>query len=194
MVCLDGSQQLVNEIPGCRVVFKGNGNRVTFHANSRFSDSTLVLTEGSNVYLGGKSVFRNLEIFTLQSHVSIGSGFSCWELEIRAEERGVLVEIGNSCMFSKGIYMYPTDCHTIYNVASRECINHGGQIKIGDHVWCGLNSIFLKNSSVSSDSIIAAGSIVNKRFEKPNSLIVGSPARVVRDGVNWDRKSPSEFK
>jgi len=194
MICLDGTEQVVNEIPGCRVVFRGDGSKIKFHASSRFSESTIVASEESYIYLGPKSVFRKLEIFTLQSNIKIGKGFSCWELEIRAEERGVSVEIGDQCMFSKGIYMYPTDCHTIYDINTKECINSGGKIVIGNHVWCGLNTIFLKNSTVSSDSIIAAGSTINKPFHNSNLLIAGSPARVVRDGVNWDRKSPSEFK
>lgn len=194
MVCLDGSEQKVNEIPGCRVVFRGDENNVRFHASSRFSECTIVASEGSFISLGGKGVFRKLEIYTLESRVLIGHRFSCWELEVRAEERKSHVAIGDGCMFSKGIYMYPTDCHTIYDLDSKQCINAGGSIVIGDHVWCGLNTIFLKNSSVNSDSIIAAGSLINKQFMEPNVLMVGSPAKVVRTRVNWDRRSPSEFK
>jgi acetyltransferase-like isoleucine patch superfamily enzyme len=194
MVCLDGGEKQVDGIPGCRVNFKGSNNKVVFFEGSRFSNSVIVASENNVIRLGKKSVFRGLVIYALESVVKIGNGFSCWGLEIRAEERGTRVEIGNNCMFSKGINMYPTDCHTIFDVATKECINKGGTIKVGDHVWCGINVLFLKNTEIKSDSIIAAGSLVTKSFDNENILIAGSPAKVVRTGVNWDRRAPSEYK
>lgn len=194
MICKDKSQRIVDNINGCRVIFKGDNNKLTFHESSRFNDSIIVLIENCSVELGERSVFRSFTIYGLQSTIKIGKGFSCWGLEIRAEERGTAVTIGDGCMFSKGINMYPTDCHTIFDVETGQVINKGGSIIIGDHVWCGFNVIFLKNSSVQTDSIVAAGSMINKNFEQCNSLIAGTPAKIIKSGVNWDRRSPSEYK
>lgn len=194
MICKDKSQKVVDNIQGCRVIFKGSNNRITFHENSRFNDSIIVLIENCIVELGEGSVFRSLSLYGLESEIKIGKGFSCWSLEIRAEERGTAVTIGDGCMFSKGINIYPTDCHTIFDVETRQAINKGGSIFIGNHVWCGFNVIFLKNSSVGADSIVAAGSMINKNLDQSNSLIAGSPAKIIKSGVNWDRRSPSEYK
>ncbi|THD54362.1 acetyltransferase [Enterobacteriaceae bacterium ML5] len=192
-VLKDGSVENVDSIPGCSIVFKGNNNEITFHEDSRFNSSMIVLLSDNKIKLGAASVFRNMTLYSYGSSIQIGDRFSCWGLEVRAEERGTSLLIGNDCMFSKGINIYPSDCHTIFDIETNECINKGGAVVIGDHVWCGINSFFTKNSKVGSDCIVGAGAFINKTFEENNVLLVGSPAKIVKSRVNWSRKSPSEY-
>lgn len=190
----DGSTVVVDEIPGCSIVFKGNDNEISFYENSRFNSCLIVLLSGSDIFFGESGVFRNMTIYGYGTLIKIGHRFSCWGLEIRAEERGTSLIIGDDCMFSKEINIYPSDCHTIYDIETKECVNKGGVVIIEDHVWCGINVFFSKNSKISADSIVGAGAFVNGIFQEKNALIVGNPARQVRSGVNWDRRAPSEYK
>ena len=59
------------------------------------------------------------------------------------------------------------------------CILHA--CTIGDRVLVGMGSILMDNSVIGHDSIVGAGTLVPKgKVFPPRSLIVGSPARLVR--------------
>jgi carbonic anhydrase/acetyltransferase-like protein (isoleucine patch superfamily) len=59
------------------------------------------------------------------------------------------------------------------------CILHA--CTLGDRVLVGMGSILMDNVVIGSDSIIGAGSLIPKgKTFPPGSLIVGSPARLVR--------------
>jgi carbonic anhydrase/acetyltransferase-like protein (isoleucine patch superfamily) len=52
---------------------------------------------------------------------------------------------------------------------------------IGDRVLVGMGSIIMDNAVIGEDSIVGAGSLISKgKVFPPGSLIVGSPARVLR--------------
>jgi len=55
-----------------------------------------------------------------------------------------------------------------------------GSVKIGENVWIAPGSIILEGVNVGSNSIVGVGSIVLKDVE-PNSLVIGNPARKIRD-------------
>jgi len=56
-------------------------------------------------------------------------------------------------------------------------------ISIGNDVWIGAHSIILGNVTIGDGAIIGAGSVVTKNIA-PYSVVMGSPARVVRNRKN----------
>ena len=52
-------------------------------------------------------------------------------------------------------------------------------VKINDNVWIGGGVIILPGVEIGENSIIGAGSVVNKSIPE-NSLAIGSPCKVVR--------------
>jgi acetyltransferase-like isoleucine patch superfamily enzyme len=50
---------------------------------------------------------------------------------------------------------------------------------MGTRVTC------LKGVYVAENSIVAATSTINKRYEQKNSIIAGVPAKIVKSGINW---------
>jgi len=65
---------------------------------------------------------------------------------------------------------------------------HGGAIAKG--VFIGTNSVILRGVEIGEDSLIAAGSILTVGMKiPPRSLVMGAPARIVRelgdDDVEW---------
>ena len=65
---------------------------------------------------------------------------------------------------------------------------HGGAIKKG--VFIGTNSVILRGVEIAEDSIIAAGSILTVDMKiPPRSLVMGAPAKIVRelgdDDIAW---------
>ncbi len=53
-----------------------------------------------------------------------------------------------------------------------------GEVRIGDNVFIGINSIILPNVHIGSNVIIGAGCVVAKDIPD-NSVVVGNPARVI---------------
>lgn len=96
------------------------------------------------------------------------------------------VEFGNDCLLAWDILMMDTDFHNIYN-EKNEVVNEPDDIKIGNHVWVGCRSVILKGSDIPPNSIVAAGSLVNKRLEGENKLFGGQPAKELRNGVRWEQ-------
>ena len=57
-------------------------------------------------------------------------------------------------------------------------------IKIGDHVWIGVNSVILKGVNIGDGSVIGAGSVVTRDIPA-RCLAAGIPARVIRSNIEW---------
>lgn len=103
-------------------------------------------------------------------------------LEISQHEP-TTIEIGDHCLFAKG-QIWSSDMHSVIDLESGQRTNPAENVWIGDHVWMASEAMILKGSSIGSGSMIGARSVVTGKFPE-NSLIVGSPARVVRQGITW---------
>lgn len=147
-----------------------------------------VFIKGSNntVILSRECVLCGLEIWIEDDNNRCFIGENTWitgNTHLAIIE-GTKISVGERCLFSSDITVRTGDSHTILN-AEGQRINPSKDIAIGDHVWIGNKVIILKGSIVSTDSVVGAGTLVNKAF-KPNVIIAGVPGKVVRDDINWD--------
>lgn len=88
------------------------------------------------------------------------------------------IEIGPNCAISWGVTIIDDDGHGAPGHV------RAAPISIGPHVWIGCHAIILKGVSVGEGSVLGAGAVVTKSCP-PRSLLVGNPARVVRENVAW---------
>ena len=51
-------------------------------------------------------------------------------------------------------------------------------VRIGDRVWIGANSVVLDGADIGDNVIVSAGSVVTGAV-KPNSIVLGNPAKVI---------------
>ncbi|WP_115461516.1 acyltransferase [Winogradskyella aurantiaca] len=58
-------------------------------------------------------------------------------------------------------------------------------IKIGSEVYIGSSCLIAPGTEIASYTLVAMGSVVNKKFEEENVLIAGNTASVVKKGINW---------
>jgi carbonic anhydrase/acetyltransferase-like protein (isoleucine patch superfamily) len=65
-------------------------------------------------------------------------------------------------------------------VVGHRCVLHGASV--GDRCLIGMGAILLGGSKIGDESIVAAGCVVKENMViPPRSLVVGIPARIVRD-------------
>ena len=51
----------------------------------------------------------------------------------------------------------------------------------------------MKNTTIPNGCVVATRSIVTRNFEKENCIIAGSPAKVVKENISWDRQRPQNY-
>lgn len=109
-------------------------------------------------------------------------------------DNGSSVIIGDECMFSFGINIWASDTHSVFLSGTKELLNWGKQIFIGNHVWLGMHSTVLKNSYIADNSIVGAYGVVAKQFKETGCVLAGNPAKVVKRGINWSPDRPNDWK
>jgi carbonic anhydrase/acetyltransferase-like protein (isoleucine patch superfamily) len=93
--------------------------------------------------------------------ITIGYRTNIQENAVIHVDPGFPVNIGHDCIIGHG------------------AIVHGASL--GNHVLIGMHATVLNGAKIGNNCIIGAGALVTERSEIPdNSLVVGSPAKVVR--------------
>ena len=115
--------------------------------------------------------------------VEIAKGCSIWPFAvIRADLSEVRIGEGSSIQEHCQVHGNPGRA-TI--VGKNVSVGHGAIIHaavVEDYVIIGMNSCVLDGAHIGTDSVIGAGAVVREGMQvPPGSLVVGVPARVVRE-------------
>ena len=89
--------------------------------------------------------------------------------------------IGDRVAIGPHVTILDADMHVLAGNPRRP----SAQVRIGDHVWVGINSTILKGVTIGDGAVVGANSVVTKDVP-PRSLVVGVPARVIRNEVDWE--------
>ncbi|EPP4297529.1 acyltransferase [Vibrio cidicii] len=76
------------------------------------------------------------------------------------------VSIGNDCMFGENVLIYDHDHN--FKKLDIPFSKQGffcDEVKIGNNVWIGSNTIILKGVSIGNNVVVGAGSVVSKNIE-----------------------------
>lgn len=198
---ISGKNNIINGNITIKHNIKIIGDNNTINLGSMNSDSNLdiriygqynVINLGKLKEFYGKIIIGDKNNYVEGCYISIGDDTSSNGIEIRLLEDKSKVAIGKDCMFSDDIRLYCTDFHCIVDNLGK-LLNPAKSIIIGDHVWLAHHVSILKNTKIADNSIIGLGSVVTKSFTQSNVIIAGSPAKIVKTNVNWNRKSPKEY-
>jgi acetyltransferase-like isoleucine patch superfamily enzyme len=65
--------------------------------------------------------------------------------------------------------------------------NADEEVVVEDHVWIGCRCMIGKGTRIAGGTVVAAQSVVTGKFDQERVLLAGSPARVIKEGVGWER-------
>lgn len=177
---------------GFKLVVKGN-NHVVNIGTLIVRHTPLLGMTGFHLIIGqlpglGPGVSREAN----NCRVDIGNRVVINGMMMYLQEDNSYVRIGDDCQFSWGIDVWCTDAHTITDLAGKP-VNFASFIEIGHHVWVGKDVKIGKNVRISDHSIVGWGSIVTRVFDEPHVILAGIPAKIVKRGINWDRRCINKY-
>ena len=124
----------------------------------------IVVSNNGTLILGGKEK-------------SSGSGITS-DSKILVDE---YVNIGEDSIIAWDCFITDSDWHDIEHVTKTK------PVYIGKHVWISHGVSVLKGARISDNSIVGAKSIVSKVYEQPNVMLVGCPAKIIKENIVWSR-------
>lgn len=124
-----------------------------------YNDFHIVLNEGAELILGGGYINHGLNL-ECSEKITIGCGVAIGpNVSIRDDD-------------SKFLYV------------NERSVKKTSRITIGDNVWIGEGAKILKGVSIGDWAVVASGSVVCHDV-KPNTMVAGVPAVVIRENVRW---------
>jgi maltose O-acetyltransferase len=121
-------------------------------------------------------------------HVEVSSARSLVEVGDRTEfnnnlmikSEGAGIRIGRDGLFGAHVEIFDSDFHELHPARRKGGTPKIAPVEIGDNVFVGMGARILKGTTIGSDSVIGAGSVVTGSI--PAGVIAaGNPARVIRE-------------
>ncbi len=186
---------LKRKLSGLDINISGDNNTIILHYPIYFKNS-LIQMEGNDSsfeMLASHSPMCNTKIYLKNNdHIYIGafSKFNTGNIKIMVnnnpKDKPSYLKIGNSIQVGENVRIRTSDGHAIFNQGEKLPYNAPEDVIIGDNVWLGLSSTILKGSHIPSNTIVAAHSLVNKKFEESGTILAGLPAKVIKRNIRWD--------
>lgn len=167
---------------------KNKNNSLVIDNDTFISNSSFIFKGSNNSVIIGSGGFINGLILTIEGDdntILIGN-----KIFILDDTRMIVVDgsqllIGDNCMFSDRIDIRTTDNHSIIDKHTNSRVNYEENIIIGNSVWIGTGVNILKGVELASGTIVGARSVVTHKHAVENSIIVGNPAKLIKENVYW---------
>lgn len=162
-----------------RVYLEGN-LKTNANCMKRNGRSTIVrLDKKSELKVKGNfSIYYDGDVIVFEGgKLELGSGFFNSNVKIRCKDN---IKVGNNVAISHDVTIMDSDAHQV----EYEGYKSTKPIIIEDNVWIGSRALILKGVTIGKGAIVAAGSVVTKDVP-PNSMVVGVPAKVIKENVKW---------
>lgn len=173
-----------------QITFRGRNNVARIHTDAHVRNLQVDFNANNGTFELGANPRRRG--FAAQVRVGedatvrLGDGVSATSKVLVSAVEGVTVDIGDDTMFASQNQVRADDGHPIFDVRTGERLNFAQSIRIGAHTWLGWGSIVLAGVEIGEGTVVGANSIVTRSL--PNNVIaVGSPAKVIRTDVAWER-------
>ena len=118
------------------------------------------------------------------SHIHVGKNFfanyNCTIIDVAK------VIIGDYCQMAPNVAIY-TAGHPVHPDTRNSGYEYGKEVRIGNNVWIGGNTVICPGVTIGNNSVIGAGSVVTRDI--PDWVVAaGDPCRVIRSITEADRR------
>ena len=149
------------------------------------SNSLVFIGDNSTLFAGDLNIFSDC-VFYVGRNTDMGNSYF-WLSDCQN------CIIGDDTMMSWELWFRTTDQHMIYENEKNQRVNFGKSIFIGDHVWGGFASSFMKGVQAFSGSIIGNASIITAKKFYSNTINAGNPCKERKKEVFWTRTAPDGY-
>jgi acetyltransferase-like isoleucine patch superfamily enzyme len=174
-----------------QLTINGNNNSLIVSKKSILRNVRIIIIGNNNtIYLGDDVKFNKKGLIWIEDNyttLNIGKCATFEDTSFAITENNSKIEIGDDCMFAYDIEIKTGDSHSIIDISTGKRINFAKDVIIGNHVWVAAHSVLLKGTKINDNSIVASNTVVTKPFNEKNAIIAGNPAKIIKEGVNWDR-------
>lgn len=163
--------------------------RIGYHSNdecdTKSTHTILSLGKGSSLLFEGDAHIGHGANISLKnnSKLILGDNFA-----ISGSTKIIcsnLISFGRDVQLSWDTLIMDSDSHKIYD-SNNNYSNKDKPIKIGNKIWIGCHCMILKGTEIPDNCVVGAGSILSGKFENPNKLIIGNPAKEVKLISDWE--------
>lgn len=176
-------------LQGCKVSIKGSNHRIVIKGGVIRNTKFEITGSGHQITMGKGVAFNEGGRIVMEDNncsLIIGDGTDFVSCFFAIRDDGTKVIIGNDCMFSALTIVRTSDAHSVLVDGKR--VNRGKDVVVGDHVWVGYGANILKGTTIESHSIVGTQSVVAGLLIPEGCVAAGNPARIVKQGIDWDRQ------
>lgn len=191
-------KNLTHSLPGIRVRVTGNNNTVKIHTPVTAKDtSILCANDNCFIEIGPTVGDFNVHISCYagdSQRVVIGKNTTIGDAHIILNEQAQCL-IGEDCMLSGCIRIWPADGHSVLDATTHEVLNAATKpLVVENHVWIGEGARLTKNAHIHDNCIVAGGACACKDYKESGCIIAGNPGRIVKRNITWSRCNPLHIK
>lgn len=171
-----------------RIQIVGNNNEIIFGLGVRMSNCKIIIMGDYNRLLIGDRYYCSNSTFYFEDchcEIRLGSHTAPLGVEFAATEPGSKITVGEDCLFSSDVDIRTGDSHSIIDLKTNKRVNYAKNVTIGNHVWVCAHVRILKGSSIPDYSVVANSAVVTKEFTRPNCIIGGFPAKILKENISW---------
>lgn len=164
------------------MILMGYDNRDEFSASS---GRALFIVDGELVFKGEMEMSADFTIHVFKGARLIIGRFSFFGYGFRIRCSNS-VTLGKWLRLAVESQIFDTNFHYTRNLETGTVVRRSAPIVIGDRCWIGNRSTVMKGCVLPDGCIVASNSLVNRDYAKagvkPNSLLAGTPAKVISEG------------
>ena len=171
----------------CEINILGRNNIVEIWGGRLTKCTFSIFGNNCKIKIGTKNTLNCVQFWIEDNNSEICIGHHntfTGKLQLAVIE-GTKIIIGDNNLFSSEINIVTGDSHSILDLDGHR-INPSKDIRIGNHNWIGNKVTIAKGVTILDDTIVGRHSLVLKPCDKCSVAIAGVPAKVVKEGINWD--------
>ncbi len=182
------------QIKGLELNIRGDNNTITIHYPFTFINTEIEM-EGNNCKFEIESSDRPMKdtYFFIDNagevYIGKNSRFNTGNIKIFVGDNPYnnpsKLIVGNDFQVGRNVTIRTSDGHAIFNKGEDLPYNAPQTIKIGDYVWLGTNVMVTKGAEISSNTVVGAYTLVNKKFTQEGIILGGIPAKILKENIYW---------